>query len=704
MAMLTGEARVMSGKSPNLRVGIDTGGTFTDIVCVDAASGAMRVTKVASTPSNPAIGLVRGVKSILADASLDDLAGLAHGTTVATNALLQGEIAGLGLIVTEGFRHILEIARQAVPEGYGNSYFWVKPERIVPLRHVREVGGRLNFLGEELRPLDEASIRAAALFFRQQGITAIGVCLLHSYANAAHERRVVDILAEDYPDCIVSLSCDVLPEYREYERAVTTLVDAFVKPHMSRYLRRIQDEFGPGLRDKPFLVMQSSGGVASPEHVMRKPITTALSGPAAGAIGSAVIAELAGFPDLVTLDAGGTSTDLCLIENAKPSVTNGGAVGRFPVRVPMIDIKTIGTGGGSIAWITREGHLKVGPRSAGAEPGPMCYPNGGQEPTITDANLVLGRIPPALIGGGIRLNQERSREGIAELAARLPNNMSPEQLAEGIIEIANWDQANAIRQMTIQRGIDPRKFALLSFGGSGPAQSPAVMDLIGMKACIVPPNPGNLSAFGLLAVDWRTDHIVTRVRHEDAIDIMNVADIYAGLERDAVATLEQDGIQSARIRLVREADVRYAGQSMEVRVPAPAGQVDAAFIAGTIDAFHVAHLKAFGYNYAGKQKVELVNFCVSGFGMIDRPTIPKIGFATGAKPRCGNRPVYFGGSFRDTPIYDRSTLPAGFRLDGPAVVEEFGSTTVVFPGQWLEVEERGILIVRRAGESDETSR
>jgi N-methylhydantoinase A len=689
----------MTGRSPKLRVGIDTGGTFTDIVCVDAASGAMRVTKVASTPSNPAIGLVRGVKAILGDAALDDLAGLAHGTTVATNALLQGEIAGLGLIVTEGFRHILEIARQAVPEGYGNSYFWVKPERIVPLRHVREVGGRLNFLGEELRPLDESSIRAAARYFREQGISTIGVCLLHSYANAAHERRVARLLAADHPDCIVSLSCDVLPEYREYERAVTTLVDAFVKPHMGRYLKRIRDELGPGLRDKPFLVMQSSGGVASPDQVMRKPITTALSGPAAGAIGSAVIAEIAGFPDLVTLDAGGTSTDLCLIENAKPSVTNGGAVGRFPVRVPMIDIKTIGTGGGSIAWITREGHLKVGPRSAGAEPGPMCYPNGGNEPTITDANLVLGRIPPALIGGGIRLDAERARAGIASLAARLPGKMGPEQLAEGIIEIANWDQANAIRQMTIQRGIDPRKFALLSFGGSGPAQSPAVMDLIGMKACIVPPNPGNLSAFGLLAVDWRTDHMVTKVTQEDMLEIGTIADIYAALESDAVAMLEQDGIARSHIRLAREADVRYAGQSMEVRVPAPSGAVDAPFVAATIDAFHAAHRKAFGYNYAGRQKVEIVNFCVSGFGMIERPIIPKLAIAADVKPRPGTRLAYFDGAFRDTPIYKRSSLPASFRLDGPAIIEEFGSTTVVFPGQWLEVDEHGILVVRH-----ETSR
>jgi N-methylhydantoinase A len=693
----------MTGRGPHLRIGIDTGGTFTDIVCVDAASGAMRVTKVASTPANPAIGLVRGVKSILGDAALDDLAGLAHGTTVATNALLQGEISGLGLIVTEGFRHILEIARQAVPEGYGNSYFWVKPDRIVPLRYVREVGGRLNFLGQELRPLDETSIRAAARFFRQQGISAIGVCLLHSYANAAHERRVAAILAEEFPESVVSLSCDVLPEYREYERAVTTLVDAFVKPHMSRYLRRIRDELGPALRDKPFLVMQSSGGVASPDQVMRKPITTALSGPAAGAIGCAVIAEIAGFPDLVTLDAGGTSTDLCLIENAKPGVTNGGAVGRFPVRVPMIDIKTIGTGGGSIAWITREGHLKVGPRSAGAEPGPMCYPNGGNEPTITDANLVLGRIPPALIGGGIQLNAERARSGIAELASRLPGKMGPEQLAEGIIEIANWDQANAIRQMTIQRGIDPRQFALLSFGGSGPAQSPAVMDLIGMKACIVPPNPGNLSAFGLLAVDWRTDHIVTKVTHEDSIDVEAIAAIYAGLEKDAVTTLEEDGIEHSRIRLAREADVRYAGQSMEVRVPAPSGKIDAAFVAGTIDAFHAAHLKAFGYNYAGRQKVEIVNFNVSGFGMIERPAIPKLAAAKDAKPR-GMRPVYFGGSFQDTPVYDRSALPAGFGFDGPAVVEEFGSTTVVFPGQRLEVDAYGILVVTRAVKNAEVGR
>ncbi|HTY65119.1 MAG TPA: hydantoinase/oxoprolinase family protein [Alphaproteobacteria bacterium] len=686
--------------APRLRIGIDTGGTFTDIVSIDGASGTMRVTKVASTPANPGIALARGVKAILdeAGAVIDDVAGLAHGTTVATNALLQGEISSLGLIVTAGFRHILEIARQSVPDGYGNSYFWVKPERIVPLHLVREVGGRLNFKGEELRRLDEKSVRAAARFYKAHRIRAIGVCLMHAYANPAHERRVAALLKQEYPDCTVSLSCDVLPEYREYERAVTTLVDAFVKPHMDRYLRRVKDELGPGLREKPFLVMQSSGGVMSAEQVVKKPITTALSGPAAGALGSAVVAAIAGFDSVVTLDAGGTSTDLCLIENGQPHITNGGTVGPFPVRIPMINIETIGTGGGSIAWISREGHLKVGPRSAGADPGPMCYPKGGTEPTITDANLVLGRLPPALIGGGIALDVGRARAGLDALARRLGRAMTAEQLAEGIVEIANWNQTNRIRQMTIQRGLDPRDFALLSFGGAGPAQSAAVMDLLGMTACIVPPNPGNLSAFGLLAVDWRTDRIVTKVMHEDAIDLAAVRRLYAQLERDAVDTLKRDGIPESRIRVLREADIRYAGQSMEVRVAVPAGEIDAKFKAALLDAFHAAHRRTFGYDYKGEQKIELVNLCVSGFGMIDRPTMPKLEPRPGVVPaRRAVRPVYFNGAFRDTPVYDRATLPPEFRLEGPAIVEEFGSTTVVFPGQTLTVDPHGILIVRRAG-------
>ncbi len=679
-----------------IRIGIDTGGTFTDIVLVDGSTGEMSVTKVPSTPANPALGLVRGVQSILAASAkpASGLAGLAHGTTVATNALLQGEVAGLGLIVTEGFRHILEIARQSVPDGYGNSYFWVKPERLVPLAHVAEVGGRLDVRGRQLKPLDDASVVAAARRLKAAGVRAVGVSLIHAYANDAHERRVGEILARELPGVAVSLSSQVLPEYREYERTVTTLVDAFVKPYVTHYLAQVKQELGTDFADVPFLVMQSSGGVMSAEQVQEKPITTALSGPAAGALGSAVIAQLAGFPNLVTLDAGGTSTDLCLIEACAPSVTTAGSVGPFPVRIPMIAIETIGTGGGSIAYVDREGRLKVGPRSAGAEPGPMCYPGGGGEPTITDANLVLGRLPAALIGGGIALDVDRARSGIGALADKLGAGHAIEQLAAGIIEIANWNQADRIRQMTIQRGIDPRAFALLSFGGAGPAQSAAVMGLLAMAACLVPPNPGNLSALGLLAVDWRTDQVRTKVMHQDHVDLGLLREIFQGLEAEAVMTLERDGIPRDRIRLMREADVRYVGQSMEVRVGVGDGAVDATLVSALANRFHDAHARTFGYDYRDSQRVEIVNWRVTGLGTIDRPRLPRLPTAMTAARPIGERKVWFDDAFAPTPVYDRASLGAGHAITGPAIVEEFGSTTVVFPGQVLSVDPHGILVIR----------
>jgi len=677
------------------RIGIDTGGTFTDVVCVDGLTGSAVVTKVASTPANPAIGLVNGIHAILRQvgASMDEVKGLAHGTTVATNALLQGSIDSLGLIVTEGFRHVLEIARQSVPDGYGNSYFWVKPERLVPLDLVCEVGGRLNFRGEELRPLVEEDIRSAGRLFRSRGIRAVGVCLIHSYANPAHERRVLELLKEESPDLMVSLSSEVLPEYREYERTVTTLVDVFVKPHVDRYLKSVRQALEKELTGQPFLVMQSNGGVMSAEAVVEKPVTTALSGPAAGVLGAAVIADLAGFKNVVTLDAGGTSTDISLIEKGIAHLTSSGSVGPFPVRIPMIDIETIGTGGGSIAWVSRDGHLKVGPKSAGADPGPMCYPSGGEQPTITDANLVLGRLPAALIGGGIKLDVERARAGIAALGVRLGTRLSVEELASGIIEIANWNQANCIRQMTIQRGIDPRAFALLSFGGGGPVQSAAVMRLIGMKACIVPPNPGNLAAFGLLAVDWRNDQLITRVMTEDALDAATVAGIYAKLEASALQRLREDGVEAERTRLVREADIRYLGQSMEIRVTGPAGAIDERFFAKLIEAFHRTHHGNFGYDYAGQQKVEIVNFRVSGFGAIDRPKLQRLSPGNAKPSPHSHRPIWFDGQVHSTPIYVRAEMGPGASFTGPAVVEEFGSTTAIFPGQALRVDDYGIMLI-----------
>jgi len=684
------------------RVAIDTGGTFTDIVLSDAGARQIHVTKVPSTPDNPAIALMDGIERILAanDTGVEALDAICHGTTVATNALLQGQIDDLALIVTKGFRHILEIARQSVPDSYGNSYFWVKPDRLVPVHRVFEVDERLDFKGGVLRPLDEDSIRTAAADLRKYGVSSVGVCLIHAYANPAHEERVREIIEAECPGIAVSLSSDVWPEYREYERAMTTLVDAFVKPHMRRYLGRIKEQLPPALSERPFLVMQSSGGVLSAGQVAKKPIVTVLSGPAAGVIGASAVAEAAGFRDVVTLDAGGTSTDICLVEGTTPQFTANASIGPFPVRLPMIDIRTVGTGGGSIAWIDPQGHLKVGPVSAGADPGPMCYSNGGDRPTITDANLVLGRIPDQLIGGGLRLDAGRARDGLADLAERLDRRMTAERLAEGIIEIANWTQANLIRQMTIEQGIDPRRFALLSFGGSGPAQSPAVMTILDLEACIVPPNPGNLSALGLLLVDYRSDHVFTRVRSEEELDPDEIAEIYDTLAEEAAETLAKDGVGPDRVSYLRQADMRYVGQSMEVRIDVKSDPADQAFLADLIEAFHAAHERTFGYAYRGEQRIEVVNFVLSGFGTVDKPDLAastEVAAAGTTPDQKGTQKAYFAGAFQDVPVFDRAALGAGVRVDGPLVVEEFGSTTVVFPGQTMDVDGGGNLIIRKGG-------
>ncbi len=695
------------GKAAGCRIGIDTGGTFTDIVLVGGASDGIQVTKVPSTPENPAIALRRGVEEIVERTghSIGDVATLCHGTTVATNALLQGEIDNLALIVTEGFRHVLEIARQSVPEGYGNSYFWVKPDRIVPVHRVFEIRERLDFRGNEVRGLDEDSVRDAARLLEKYGLSAVGVCLLHSYANPAHERRVREILEDACPGVTVSLSSDVWPEYREYERAMTTLVDAFVKPVMRRYLSDVSERLPGTLRERPFLVMQSSGGVLSAGQVAAKPISTALSGPAAGVIGARAVGEAAGFKNLITLDAGGTSTDICLVEGGAPQLTTDASIGPFPVRLPMIDIRTVGTGGGSIAWVNREGRLKVGPQSAGASPGPMCYPDGGDAPTITDASAVLGRIPPELIGGGIPLNVERARDGISALGEELGGGLSAERLAAGIIEIANWNQANLIRQMTIERGIDPRDFALLSFGGSGPAQSPAVIELLGIGTCLVPPNPGNLSALGLLMVDYRSDQVFTQVTDQDDLTPAAAAEIYRALETAAVDTLAADGVAAGDITVLRQADIRYQGQSMEVRVEVPGGELTDALLDRMAENFHAAHERTFGYCYRDSQKIELVNFCVSGLGPVPKPelnagkTVPA-DFSADFPAPSGTRPVFFGEAWVETPVHLRGNLEPGMRAAGPLVVQEFGSTTVVFPGQPVSVDgNRNLLILPAHGAS-----
>src|SRR6185437_9417744 len=377
---------------------------------------------------------------------------VSHGTTVATNQMLEGKVGTLGFITTEGYEFILEIARQSVPDGYGNSYFWVKPDRIVPAHLVRAVGGRLDYTGAELRPLDERQAVEIARWFKAQGITTIGICLLHSYANPDHELRLRAILQREHPDAVVSISAEVLREYREYERSMTTLVDAAVKPKVSGYLHAIRQRLD-GLRERPtipFYVMKSNGGVLSAEEVVHQPISTVLSGPAAGALGAALIARHAGYDRVLTCDGGGTSTDVAVVLDGQPALTTEGSVGSYPSKIPMIDVVTVGAGGGSIAWLSPEGALKVGPKSAGADPGPLCYGRGGADVTVTDAHVVLGRIPPHLLGGEIPLDVQAGRDGLRQLAGKL--DLSLAACATGVLEISAWNQANALRQVTVQRG------------------------------------------------------------------------------------------------------------------------------------------------------------------------------------------------------------------------------------------------------------
>jgi N-methylhydantoinase A len=681
-----------------LRLGIDTGGTFTDVVVLDEATGSLTTTKTPSTPADHSAGFLTGAEKGLAaaGAAWSGVASVFHGTTVATNALLQGEVVGLGFLTTAGFRHLLEIGRQSVPDGYGNSYFWVKPERIVPLHLVREVPERLDATGAVLHPLDDDAVVAQAAWFRDHGVSAVGVCLLHAYANPAHELRVRNLFADAYPECSVSISSDVLREYREYERSVTTLVDAFVKPSVARYVERLAAQLVERAADGvPFFVMKSNGGVMSADQVARKPITTVLSGPAAGALGAAAASHAAGFDDVVTLDGGGTSTDVAVIRSGTPSLTTEATVGRFPAKVPMIDIVTVGAGGGSIAWVSPEGTLKVGPRSAGADPGPLCYGRGGREPTLTDAALVLGRIPPHLLAGEIPLDRGAAQAGIDALAGEL--GLTPEACADGILEIWAWNQANAIRQVTVRRGIDVRDLALCAFGGSGPLQAGRLLDVLGLAAAVVPPDPGNLCAFGLLTVDVRIDDVRTFVAKHAELDLAALAAVYEELEGEAAAALAGEGFDATDQRFLRSADLRYDGQAFEVRVDVPGGPTEADWAAEVLRRFHDEHERLYGYCYRDRPRhdVEWVNVRLAGVGPLDAPTIAPVRAGTGTVATTAVRPVYFDGSWNDTPVVWRGDLGAGDEVRGPAIIEEYGSTLPV--PQWVHVvvDRLGALVVRR---------
>ena len=686
------------------RIGIDTGGTFTDVVGVRSDTGQVFTTKTPTTPSDYSVGLIQGIRKILQETKIrpGEVTGVFHGTTVATNAILERRFENLGLVVTAGFRHLLELGRARNPgAGRDGSHFAapllrVPPEALVPPERVREVRERISAAGEVLQPLSPEEAAAAARWFREQGIGSVGICLLHAYASPGHEVLLRDAFAREFPECFVSVSHEVIPEPGEYERAVTTLLDACIKPRIKAYLDRSAGRIEEALGEVPFLVMKSNGGVSTAREVAKKPIGTVLSGPAAGALSAAYLGRLSGHGRLITLDGGGTSTDISVIEDGETKRASRHHLDEFVLRLPMVDVVTIGTGGGSIAWRSPEGRLRVGPRSAGADPGPVCYGKGGEEPTLTDANLVLARSPLHLAGGEVKLNKALAMRAMRQLAQAF--GMDPLEMASGVVEIAAWNQAHAVRRATVQRGISPRDFALMAFGGSGPLTAGLVAEYLEIGTVIVPPFEGMTSAFGLEVVDLVNDHALPHLQSEEGLNLDALGRGFERLEREADEGLALEGVPPHRRVFRRTADMRYQGEAHEIEVDFPSGYLSPPAAASAIERFHLLYQRRYTYNYKGRRPAEIVQLRVNGIGLTDPPTLPLIpsGEESPEEAYKGARLVWFRelGGFADTPVYYRERLKEGNSIPGHAVVESFGSTTVVFPRQEARVDRYGNLVIR----------
>ena len=682
-----------------VRVAVDIGGTFTDATLIDEQSGAVSIAKVLTTPGDPSEGFMQAVERALADGNVEaaQVGFVVHATTVATNAIIEGKIARGGFVTTDGFRDLLEIARQVRPSLYDTQFEKAKP--LVPRDRAVTVAERLGPAGEVLRLLEEDSVRAAAEILRREEVETVAVCLLHAYVNPEHELRVGAILAEELPGVPVSLSAEVAPEFREYLRASTTVINAVIRPVVERYLQRIESRLADaGVRAK-LLVMQSSGGVFSSEAARTRPVFMVESGPAAGVIASAHLGETLGRPDILSFDMGGTTAKVGLIQDGQPSVTKnynvGGHAGAgiggmslsgYPVRTPVVDLVEIGAGGGSIAWVDSGGLLRVGPQSAGADPGPVCYRRGGTEPTVTDANVVLGRLnPDYFLGGEIGLDVEGARRAIEDRCAK-PLGLDVTEAANGIVEIANAAMVNALHLISVQRGYDPRDFVLFGFGGAGPVHANALARDAEMPTLLIPRSPGIFSATGLLTTDLKLDTAVTVMRRVDDLDAEEVEATFTELEESGRGELEREGLVGEAMSFVRKIDLRYVGQSFELTIPAGDD---------LLERFHAEHDRTYGFA-APEEPVEVVSLRLTSVGTIAKPPARPLD-AGGEAEAKEHRPVYFAemDGYIDCPIYDRYALPAGASFAGPAVVEEFDSTTVLHPGFTVRVDVGGNLVIER---------
>jgi len=674
-------------------IAVDTGGTFTDITLVDRRTGTLHKAKTPSTPEDPSIGFVTGVRQILAEAGIGpaDVSHVFHGTTVATNTILEMNGAECALLTTSGFKHVLEIGRHDIPRTE-NLFSWVKPKRPVPAERIYEVDGRMTFDGQELAPLSEEMVRHAVAEIKRRGIRAIAVCYLHSYANPAHEERTRQIIAEDDPEALVSLSSEGLPTFREFERSMATLLNSYVMPKVASYVTRLEERITDDNITGRLLLMKSSGGVTGVETIRRQPVHTALSGPAAGVVGASLIGRLTGEPKLISFDIGGTSADICLINGSDPDITMEGSIGTWPLSLPMIDIHTIGAGGGSIARVSN-GALMVGPVSAGAMPGPVSYGRGGTEPTVTDAHLVLGHLPPHLLSGAMSLDVDAAARAIERHVAD-PLGLSVPDAASGIIDIANNNMMGAIRVVSVERGHDPAEFALVPFGGAGPLHSGFLTRLLGMKAALVAPEAGVLSSLGLLSSDLKNDFSLTCILRPPAYDLERLASALRGLDADAGAWLDAERVPEEGRSIEWFVGMRYIHQGFELTVPWPGHAVTETALAEAIERFHAAHHQLYTFSQP-EMPVELVLVRVKATGRLAKPEPRRIAAGgTAADAKSGSQRVYSGGDWLTCPIYDRVKLGAEAIVDGPAIIEQLDATTYLLPGQRARVDAYGNLIIR----------
>jgi N-methylhydantoinase A len=682
-----------------MRLGVDVGGTFTDLLLHDEKGRRTYQAKTPSTPEDQSIGVAAGVRLICEKAGVapSDVDLILHGTTVATNAVLEGKGARVGLLVTRGFEYTLHLAKAWTP---GPLFGWInmdKPEPLASLADTRGIPERMNARGEVVTPLDEAAATAMIDDLCASGIEALTISLMHSYANPEHERRLGAIVAERFPNIPVSLSSDILPEFREYDRAITTVMNDYVRPIMRRYLSRIEDRLKQeGVRAHLHIV-RSDGGLMSAAAASERPVHTVLSGPAGGVTSTVMLSRRSGFPKLLAFDMGGTSTDVSVIIDGQATISRSTEVGMFPAKVPTLDVRSVGAGGGSIADVSElTNSLRVGPRSAGARPGPVAYGRGGTEPTVSDANIVLGYLPPLLLGGDMSLDVDAARQAVAGIGTQL--GLSPEDAAKGIIDIANEVMLGALRVITVQRGLDPREFGLVAFGGAGPLHANALAELLGCYPVLVPPNPGVLCALGFLEADFRNEFVQTHIRTTRNLDPNDVWSRFAALEEKAQAWLTEQDVAPGDASIEYGLDLRYEQQGFEVAVPVSAEDVrNKGGLDKALDDFHALHERTYGVRF--HVPVELVALRVVARGAT--PSVDEVApLGAGKDARAAvieTRPAYFNGQWQDTPHYDRARLGVGARVEGPAIIRQYDSTTVLLPGHYAEVDTHGNILIWPVG-------